>query len=84
MDKVIVKLENENERLQKVVATLNGRIGDETVFDDDDEPVNSDMELSYSTAVNTRYYQLDSSFGKIFYYITNVSMSGYKIQELYD
>lgn len=68
-----VKLENSNQRLQKLLATMNRRIGDEIISDEDDSEGSDDMDRTYITVANTRHFQLDSSFGKFFYFITNVS-----------
>lgn len=71
---LVIKLEKENQRLHNVIEKLNLRIGDETLFEDNTDESDDDSEFRYTTRVNTRHYQLDSSFGKTFYFITNVSI----------
>lgn len=54
---------------------LNDRIGDEVLDDDnDDESVLSDDGIEFEQHVNTRYYQRDFQFAKLYYYKTNVSL----------
>lgn len=75
---VVSQIKKERELLQATVQKLNERIGTEVITDDD-----IGAGPSGSTAnrynhernrdVNTRYYQLDSTFGKNIYYITDVS-----------
>lgn len=67
---VSIKVEGENRRLRNVVAALGRRIGDEVIVDTESS---SDSDITYESEVNTRHYQRDGSFGKNYYYITNVS-----------
>lgn len=80
-DSTMIKIE-ENNHLKQTIALLNRRIGIETVNDDDDDKFDhSDTVATYVTTVNTRNYQLDGSFAKKYYFITNVSITSNQIHK---
>lgn len=47
------------------------RLGDEIIDDDNESVAPKDIEPD-TEGVNTRNYQLDGHFGRIYYFITNV------------
>lgn len=67
---LIVKLEKEMQIKNQTIKILNNRIGDDIL--DSDDSLLSDDDHQFETKVNTREYQIDQQFGKIFYYLTNV------------
>lgn len=70
---MVIEIKKELEVVRAANARLSKRLCDEIV-DDSDDSILSDLDDEYTTAVNTRHYQLDSQFSGKYYFLTNVCL----------
>lgn len=71
----LIKKEKENEMLIDSLKKANRRLGVEYISDTDESDTTLDSDSNSDPVVNTRHYQLDAEFAKIYYFITNVMSS---------